>query len=604
MVNEYNNEGQLIIRDTAGTQMSMYRFYQMSLLTDSVSTAHPGEPPGYYGGYSGHTGYDFPGDRGTEIRSTCAGEVVVYRGGIVQEGNPADWGGMGNSIIIKEEGAERYHRYMHMLSDPVPALNSRVEQGSLIGYIGSTGDSSGPHLHYDIQNALWGTTIDAWAQFDNSTQPAGWTPQFVGDALVSSVAPWSSIQDTGGIDFGPPGSSQTFFTTKHLYDVSTYQSPAEVSSILADSTTGGLIIRAGATHMSSPDDKAASHLAAAVAAGIPVGFYFACYNSVDSEGSLQNLVPVFTKCFNWLTAIGARTDSTYLGVWLDMESGFENSFSASKADNLATVELFNEMGVDAGYEVVGFYTNKSAGLEANFTLGGGIEAYPFWYSRPGASRATVDSELATWGFTKAYLWQDGYPGGGWSPDKTYIFTAVDNDTQLIPIPITGGGGGGGTQPVVGEVTVTGTIVPAKQLAFSPHPGVIPVGPITETRVFYIGILTDADAASIYYTVDGSEPGPGTFQYSGPIVRDRSTHVRAVAVDTAGTVVARGSGTFLLQRYDARAAKPVLDDLTPAKYEVEVDMRPHLQIHTSTDKREIHEYIPPTETILPEDESEE
>jgi hypothetical protein len=39
---------------------------------------------------------------------------------------------------------------------------------------------------------------------------------------------------------------------------------------------------------------------------------------------------------------------------------------------------------------------------------------------------------------------------------------------------------------------------------------------------------------------------------------------------------------------------------PAKYEVEVDRRPHLQIHTSTDKREIHEYIPPTEATLPEE----
>lgn len=201
--NEYDSQGRIILRDSQGTQMSMYRFFQLSLKPpDEGGAVLPGNPPEKWGGYSGHLGYDFSAPRNTEIRSTCTGKVVVYRGGITQEGNSSDWGGMGNSVIIEEtgqtSGTTRYHRYMHMISDPVVQLNDVVEQGTLLGYVGSTGDSTGPHLHYDIQLGLWGTTVDAWEQFNNDTQPDGWTPSNI--AIFGS---WSSIEDSSGIDYGP-----------------------------------------------------------------------------------------------------------------------------------------------------------------------------------------------------------------------------------------------------------------------------------------------------------------------------------------------------------------------------------------------------------------
>ncbi|MEJ2397359.1 MAG: M23 family metallopeptidase, partial [Gammaproteobacteria bacterium] len=60
-------------------------------------------------------------------------------------------GGYGNAILIKHNGIystlyghmERFHRGMHR--------GKRVKQGQIIGYVGSTGLATGPHLHYEFR---------------------------------------------------------------------------------------------------------------------------------------------------------------------------------------------------------------------------------------------------------------------------------------------------------------------------------------------------------------------------------------------------------------------------------------------------------------------
>jgi hypothetical protein len=218
----------------------------------------------------------------------------------------------------------------------------------------------------------------------------------------------------------------------------------------------------------------------------------------------------------------------------------------------------------AKYPVSGLYTYK-AFITAHFNLAD-IKDKPFWYSRPGASRSTVDEELAEWGFTKAYLWQDGYPnGGGWSPSKTYYFTNVDNDTQLMPIPTSGGGGGGGGGGTVTEVTVS--IVAPKRIYFSPNPTVFLGETVIGEQEKEITISTDADNAEIYYTADGSAPyqyervvgndkwvyslSETAVKYTEPVTITTDTHFRVIAVPAGTTsaiseLLARGSGTFLFQ----------------------------------------------------------
>jgi murein DD-endopeptidase MepM/ murein hydrolase activator NlpD len=87
-----------------------------------------------------HKGVDFAAPRGTPIKA--AGDGVVER---------ADrYGGYGNYVRIRH--AQGYKTaYAHM-SGFAKGLRTgkRVEQGDIIGYVGSTGASTGPHLHYEV----------------------------------------------------------------------------------------------------------------------------------------------------------------------------------------------------------------------------------------------------------------------------------------------------------------------------------------------------------------------------------------------------------------------------------------------------------------------
>jgi murein DD-endopeptidase MepM/ murein hydrolase activator NlpD len=91
-----------------------------------------------------HQGVDFAAPIGTPIYA--AGHGTIERIG---------WnGGYGNAIEIKHNQGYMT-RYAHMTGfAPGLKLGSRVTQGQIIGYVGSTGMSTGPHLHYEVhQNA-------------------------------------------------------------------------------------------------------------------------------------------------------------------------------------------------------------------------------------------------------------------------------------------------------------------------------------------------------------------------------------------------------------------------------------------------------------------
>jgi len=87
-----------------------------------------------------HRGVDYGGPRGTPIRVTGNGKVV-FRG----------WGnGYGNYIKVQHAG--KYMTvYGHMSKFGKFKKGQYVKQGQVIGYIGSTGMSTGPHLHYEFR---------------------------------------------------------------------------------------------------------------------------------------------------------------------------------------------------------------------------------------------------------------------------------------------------------------------------------------------------------------------------------------------------------------------------------------------------------------------
>jgi murein DD-endopeptidase MepM/ murein hydrolase activator NlpD len=88
-----------------------------------------------------HTGVDYAAPRGTPVRATGDGKIV-HRG---------RKGGYGNTVIIRH-GSRYSTLYAHLSNYNRKAKRgSKVKQGQIIGYIGSSGLATGPHLHYEFR---------------------------------------------------------------------------------------------------------------------------------------------------------------------------------------------------------------------------------------------------------------------------------------------------------------------------------------------------------------------------------------------------------------------------------------------------------------------
>lgn len=104
--------------------------------------------PNPFGGrrYEMHSGLDFRGPVGTPIQATAEGVVITAKYA----------GGYGKHVVI-DHGYEHSTLYAHLSAINV-AVGDRVKRGNIIGELGNTGRSSGPHLHYEIRRR--GTAID------------------------------------------------------------------------------------------------------------------------------------------------------------------------------------------------------------------------------------------------------------------------------------------------------------------------------------------------------------------------------------------------------------------------------------------------------------
>jgi len=91
------------------------------------------------GSHPGHVALDFGVPVGTPVKATLDGRVVY-----------AGWNdqGYGNLVII-ENGPYRVY-FAHLSKIPVK-VGEKVTAGTIIGYSGNTGNSTGPHLHYEVR---------------------------------------------------------------------------------------------------------------------------------------------------------------------------------------------------------------------------------------------------------------------------------------------------------------------------------------------------------------------------------------------------------------------------------------------------------------------
>ncbi len=91
-----------------------------------------------HGGDDFHSGVDISAEQGTPVAATADG-VVSFSG----------WGGGSGNLVVLEHGFGFSTLYAHNKS-AIVKVGQRVKRGEVIAYSGSTGNSTGPHCHYEI----------------------------------------------------------------------------------------------------------------------------------------------------------------------------------------------------------------------------------------------------------------------------------------------------------------------------------------------------------------------------------------------------------------------------------------------------------------------
>ena len=102
----------------------------------------PVAPPPQVSGYdpeNGHPGIDFAAEEGAEIYAVAGGIVTA-----------ADYDAEKGNYVVLDHGGGLETEYQHLKSSLVSAGQS-VVQSQVLGYVGSTGNSTGPHLHFEAR---------------------------------------------------------------------------------------------------------------------------------------------------------------------------------------------------------------------------------------------------------------------------------------------------------------------------------------------------------------------------------------------------------------------------------------------------------------------
>ncbi|KAF0106342.1 MAG: peptidase M23 family protein, partial [Anaerolineaceae bacterium] len=127
-------------------------------------------------GQSAHTGIDISAPFGTEVLAAGPG-AVIWAGWGFSSGDPANQDDpYGKSIVIRHDfgyqGQPLFTIYAH-LSETEAVVGQWVDTGGVIGYVGETGLTTGPHLHFEVRvgtNSFFATrNPELWL-----VPPQGW----------------------------------------------------------------------------------------------------------------------------------------------------------------------------------------------------------------------------------------------------------------------------------------------------------------------------------------------------------------------------------------------------------------------------------------------
>lgn len=126
----------------------------ISASSAAYSASSANAPSGYYGrplqggrktqGLHGHNGVDFGAPIGTPVVASADGTVIVARG--------SGWnGGYGLYVVVSHSNGTQT-LYAHLSTVNITS-GEKVTKGEMIGRVGSTGKSTGPHLHFEVRGA-------------------------------------------------------------------------------------------------------------------------------------------------------------------------------------------------------------------------------------------------------------------------------------------------------------------------------------------------------------------------------------------------------------------------------------------------------------------
>jgi len=107
------------------------------------------------GAYEFHNGVDFAASEGTPVYTTATGTV-----------REMGWNPIFGLMVLVDHGNGLHTLYGHLSASHV-SRGRQVEQGMLIGRVGSTGRSTGPHLHYTVYR--YAVAVDPWPFIETGT---------------------------------------------------------------------------------------------------------------------------------------------------------------------------------------------------------------------------------------------------------------------------------------------------------------------------------------------------------------------------------------------------------------------------------------------------
>ncbi len=127
------------IKDYLRLQRDIYFATPKQLPVEGAITSHYGkrEHP-RSGEYEFHSGIDISASPGSPVRATADG-IVSFSG----------WGGSNGRLVVLEHGFGFTTFYAHNKSIIV-TVGQKVKRGDILGYVGSTGNATGPHVHYEV----------------------------------------------------------------------------------------------------------------------------------------------------------------------------------------------------------------------------------------------------------------------------------------------------------------------------------------------------------------------------------------------------------------------------------------------------------------------